>query len=339
MLNLNATFLPLQGKLNPSLIELKYLTYLDVSHNDFNYGKIPEFIGSLSNLIHLYLYDANFGRNIPFQLGNLSNLQYLDLSFNHFNKPENIEWLPQLSSLKYLDMSEVNLSNVNNWLHVVNKLSYLTSLFLYSCNLSNIFSVPLVNSSTSLDVLDLSSNNLTSSFLVLEWLFNFNTSVVKLVLSHNQFRGLIPDAFSRINSLAYLSLDFNEFEGEIPKAFGGMCNWKTLSLTGNHLSGQLLDFIFNLNKCANHSLEGLYLDQNHLNGTIPVSLGKLSNLESLFLSDNPLEGVIFEAHFSKLSKLKYLVLSNTLLVSNINSDWVPPFQLNTIELGSCQLGP
>ena len=39
MLNLNATFLPLQGKLNPSLIELKYLTYLDVSHNDFNYGK------------------------------------------------------------------------------------------------------------------------------------------------------------------------------------------------------------------------------------------------------------------------------------------------------------
>ena len=232
-------------------------------------------------------------------------MQYLDLSFNHFNKPENIEWLPQLSSLKYLDMSEVNLSNVNNWLHVVNKLSYLTSLFLYSCNLSNIFSVPLVNSSTSLDVLDLSSNNLTSSFLVLQWLFNFNTSVVKLVLSHNQFRGLIPDAFSRINSLAHLSLDF----------------------------------IFNLNKCANHSLEGLYLDQNHLNGTIPVSLGKLSNLESLFLSDNPLEGVIFEAHFSKLSKLKYLVLSNTLLVFNINSDWVPPFQLNTIELGSCQLGP
>ena len=184
MLNLNASFLPWQGKLNPSLIELKYL---DVSHNDFNYGKIPEFIGSLSNLIHLYLYDANFGRNIPFQLGNLSNLQYLDLSFNHFNKPENIEWLPQLSSLKYLDMSEVNLSNVNNWLHVVNKLPYLTSLFLYSYNLSNIFFVPLVNSSTSLDVLNLSSNNLTSSFLVLEWLFNFNTSVVKLVLSHNQF--------------------------------------------------------------------------------------------------------------------------------------------------------
>ena len=169
MLNLNATFLPLQGKLNPSLIELKYLTYLDVSHNDFNYGKIPEFIGSLSNLIHLYLGAANFGRNIPFQLGNLSNLQALDLSWNHFNKPENIEWLAQLSSLEYLDMSTVNLSKVNNWLHVVNKLPYLTSLSLCFCNLLNIFSVPNVNSSTSLDVLDLSYNNLTSSSSVLEW--------------------------------------------------------------------------------------------------------------------------------------------------------------------------
>ncbi|KAK7856854.1 receptor-like protein EIX1 [Quercus suber] len=187
ILNLNVSYFPrrpLRGKLNPSLIELKYLTYLDVSCNDFNQSQIPEFIASLSNLRHLDLYRANFGRNIPFQLGNLSNLQYLDLSWNHFNEPENIEWLPQLSSLEYLHMSTVNLSKVNNWLYVVNKLPYLTSL--YSCNLLNIFSVPLVNSSTSFDVLNLSYNNLTSSS-VLEWLFNSNTSVVELYLANNQF--------------------------------------------------------------------------------------------------------------------------------------------------------
>ena len=220
MLNLNASFFPLRplrGKLNPSLLELKYLTYLDVSNNNFNYSQIPEFIASLSNLRHLDLYYANFGRSIHFQLGNLSNLQYLDL-----------------------DMSNVNLSKVNNWLYVLNKLPYLTSLFLGSCNLSNIFFVPLLNSSTSLDVLDLSYNNLTSSSLVLEWLFNSNTRVVELYLYDNQFQGLILDAFSRINSLAHLNLDYNEFEGEIAKAFGGMCNWKTLSLTRNYFSGQLL---------------------------------------------------------------------------------------------------
>ena len=58
MLNLhNSSFPspPLRGKLNPSLIELKYLTYLDVSNNDFNQSQIPEFVASLSNLIYLDL--------------------------------------------------------------------------------------------------------------------------------------------------------------------------------------------------------------------------------------------------------------------------------------------
>ena len=192
---------------------MKYLTYLDVSNNDFNYSQIPEFIASLSNLRHLDLNSANFGRNIPFQLGNLSNLQYPDLSWNNFNKLENIEWLPQLSSLEYLRMDAVNLSKANNWLHVVNRLPYLTSLFLRFCNLQNIFSVPLVNSSTSLDVLNPSYNNLTSSSSVLQWLFNSNTSVVELYLDDNQFQGLIPDALSKINSLAHLYLGYNEFEG------------------------------------------------------------------------------------------------------------------------------
>ena len=112
-----------------------------------------------------------------------------------------------------------------------------------------------------------------------------------------------------------------------------MCNLKTFSLSGNSLSGQLLDFIQNLSGCANHSLEVLHLDQNQimgslpdlttfpslrqlrlhqnrLNGTIPESLGKQSNLVSLSLFDNSLEGVISDAHFSKLTKLKSLSLSN-----------------------------
>ena len=93
-----------------------------------------------------------------------------------------------------------------------------------------------------------------------------------------------------------------------------MCNLKTLFLSGNHLNGQL-DFIQNLTRCANHSIEPLHL------------------------RDNPLEGVISEAHFSKLTKLKNFDLSNTLLDFNINFDWVPPFQLEVIGLGSCQLSP
>ncbi|XP_050289378.1 receptor-like protein EIX1 [Quercus robur] len=258
-------------------------------------------------------------------------------------------------------MSNVNLSKVNNWLHVVNKLPYLTSLYLYSCNLLNIFSVPLVNSSTSFDVLNLSNNNLTSSSSVLKWLFNSNTSVVGLDFSRNPFQGLIPDAFSKINSLELLILDDNEFEGGIPKSFSGMCNLKTLSLSRNNLSEQLLGIVHNLTRCANHSIEKLYLDYNNimgsfpdlttfsslrvlwlsdnqLSGTIPESLGKQSNLESLYIGGNPFEGVISEAHFSKLTKLKVFQIYNSSLVFNFSSNWVPPFQLKQLYLVSCQLG-
>ena len=77
LLNLYVSYFtrkPFRGKLSPSLIDLKYLNYLDLSHNDFNQSQIPKFIGFLSNLRYLYLSQSNFGRNIPFQLGNLSNL-------------------------------------------------------------------------------------------------------------------------------------------------------------------------------------------------------------------------------------------------------------------------
>ena len=245
----------------------------------------------------------------------------------------------------------------------MNKLHHLKSLYLDSCNLPNNFPIPIINSSTSLDVLALSDNSLTSSSSVLEWLFNSNTSVVNLYLYRNKFQGLIPDGFSRINSLTSLTLFDNEFEGGIPKTFGDMCNLKTLSLSSNNLSGQLLRYIHNLTGCANHSIETLFLDDNQitgslpdltmfpslrvlylqnnrLNGTIPENLGKQSMLEYLNLADNSLEGIISEAHFSKLTKLKSLDFAyNPSLVFKISSDWVPPFHLESISIQSCQLGP
>ena len=164
-------------------------------------------------------------------------------------------------------MGGINLSKFNNWLPIVNKIPYLTSLFLENCNLANIFSVPLANSSTSLNALYLPYNSLTSSSSVPEWLFNYNTSVVELYLFGNQFQGMIPNAFSKIKSLVHLYLDDNEFEGGIPKSFGSMCNLKTLSLIRANLNGKFLGIIHNLIGCAQHSIEILYLafrwESNH----------------------------------------------------------------------------
>ncbi|CAL2241547.1 unnamed protein product [Prunus armeniaca] len=65
----------------------------------------------------------------------------------------------------------------------------------------------------------------------------------------------------------------------------------------------------------------------------------MSKLQTIDFSMNSLEGVISETHFSKLSKLQHLDLSSNSLVLDIHVDWIPPFQLDFINLGSCKMGP
>jgi Leucine-rich repeat (LRR) protein len=59
----------------------------------------------------------------------------------------------------------------------------------------------------------------------------------------------------------------------------------------------------------------------------------------LDLSSNSLEGIIHEEHLSNLVNLKRLSLSGNPIAITVNSSWVPPFNLLSIELGSCRLGP
>ncbi|KAK9937201.1 hypothetical protein M0R45_014007 [Rubus argutus] len=93
----------LGGKLNPSLLALKHLSYLDLSSNKFEEVHIPSFFGQLTSLRYLNLSYASFGGEIPPSLGNLSNLNYLDLA-NYDVSSKNLNWLSHLSSLKYLNL-------------------------------------------------------------------------------------------------------------------------------------------------------------------------------------------------------------------------------------------
>ncbi|XP_068328669.1 receptor-like protein EIX2 [Pyrus communis] len=295
------------------------------------------------HVVKLDLQDHSLGGQISSQVGNLTHLQYLNLVHNDFASVANLNsWLPHLSSLTYLSLSSINLSNSSDWLEAINMLPKLTNLSLSFCGLHS----PLIHSSTffninsskSLAHVDLSSNQLTSSIFL--WLSNYNASLVHLDLSDNQIEGGIPQSFSRLCNLQALKLSSNTLSGQLSRLVQTLMStcpdqnsFEILYLSDNLLSGSIPN-VTNFS-----SLKELLLSRNQLSGTIPESIGQMPKLENIDLGENALEGVVSESHFSNLSKLTYLDLSFNSLNLNFNSNWVPPFQLDYINLRSCTIGP
>ncbi|XP_050254684.1 receptor-like protein EIX1 isoform X4 [Quercus robur] len=305
----------LTGMISPSILELPYLTYLDLSFNDFNHSHIPDFIGSLSNLEHLNLSRSNLSGPIPHQLGNLSRLRYLHLGLNNLTKSENLEWLSHMSSIEDLDLSFTNLSVANDWLEVVSSLPNLKTLDMSACNL------PLMSLSS------FSQFNHSKSF----------TSLESLQLRDNEIND-IPKFFGDICTLRELGLSGNNLNGQLIEHINDLfgCakdSLEVLELARNQLWGSLPDF------AMFPSLKEIQLWSNKLNGTMPKTIGNLHNLEHLDVSLNYLQDVISEAHFSNLSELLSLDLSGNSLTLEFDFNWVPPFQLDELHLRSCKLGP
>ncbi|PQQ16131.1 putative leucine-rich repeat receptor-like protein kinase [Prunus yedoensis var. nudiflora] len=219
---------PFGGEINPSLLVLKDLDYLNLSMNYFT-GVFPSFIGSLEKLKYLDLSDIPFVGVIPPNFGNLSRLLYLDLSTRYIEPIEtDLQWLATLFSLKYLNLGGVNLTKTTSyWLPVVNMLPSLVELHLPICGLSIL---PLTLTSinfTSLSVLDLSSNGFNST--IPPWLFNL-TKLEKLDFSVNSLTGKLPDSLGYLKSLRYLHLSDNSFQGSIPKSIGNLTSLEEFDL-------------------------------------------------------------------------------------------------------------
>ncbi|KAL5804150.1 hypothetical protein ACOSQ3_030950 [Xanthoceras sorbifolium] len=332
----------LGGKINPSLLNLKHLKYLDLSFNDFEGIQIPGFLGSMQSLRYLNLSTAGFHGMIPQQLGNLSNLQYLDLNYDLY--VENLRWITGLSLLNHLDLSSA----------MINLLPFLEVLRLSHCQLQHLPQIPFANFS-SLTTLDISYNECHNS-LIPSWVFGLSR-LVFLDLSHNSFEGSIVDGVENLTSLRHLDLSSNHFNSSIPNWLSNFNHLEYLSLSGNDLQGSISRCVstrlesLNLCNCQLHgnltdqlgrfkNLKTLNLYNNSICGPIPLFLGKFSSLRKLFISKNKLNGTLSEIHFSNLTRLvDFDVSDNSQIVEEINSDWVPPFQREILRLRSCQMGP
>ncbi|TYH46768.1 hypothetical protein ES332_D11G361600v1 [Gossypium tomentosum] len=296
----------LGGKINPSLLELKHLSSLDFSNNNFSSIHIPKFFGLLQSLTYLNLSQAQFQGIIPHNLGNLSKLQYLDLGGNDL-RSKSLQWVSGLSSLQYLDLSYLHLSEATDWVQVTFKLPSLLELHLSVCGLEDDPSFNSINSSKSLVVLELSWNRFSS---VPKWIFSLH-GLVSIDLSNNDLEGPIPAYFGNISFLEVLDLSGNDLNSSIPNSLYSLNRLQFLSLGHNQLQGTISSAIGNLS-----SVTHLDLSENQLNGQIPLSIGQLSSLEEFEVSENQLNGQI-PLSIGELSSLKLFDVSRNQLNGQI----------------------
>ncbi|KAK7816652.1 receptor-like protein eix2 [Quercus suber] len=323
------------GKINPSLLDLKHLIYLDLSYNDFGGIQIPKFLGSMGSLRYLNLSHAGFVGLIPHQLGNLSNLQYLNLGDNYNNNyyyyyslyVKNLQWLSGLPLLQHLDLSSANLSKASDWLQEINKLPSLLELRLSDCALSGFIPSPIPSSInfSSLTTLDLSDNSFENTSIPF-WVFGLHnlvsldlsdnqfqgpipvhlqnlTSLRHLDLSYNQFQGPIPVHVQNLTSLSHLDLSHNQFQGPIPVHLQNLTSLRHLDLSDNTFNSSIPDWLYTFSH-----LEFLNLGSNYLQGTISSSIGNLTSAISIDLSYNELEGKVPRS-LGNLCNLRAIILS------------------------------
>ncbi|OWM78398.1 hypothetical protein CDL15_Pgr016122 [Punica granatum] len=320
-------FWNLSGEISPSLLNLRSsLQRIDLSFNSFDGVPVPGFLGQLVNLQYLNLSNSGFSGPVPPSLGNLSSLVYLDLSseFLGLLSADNIDWLSGMSSLRFLGLDGVELSVVGpDWAGVLNNLPRLTDLHLRGCGLAGLApSFSSVNF-TSLAVLDLSVNPLSSE--IPAWTANI-TSLEYLDMSSSGLFGRIPLGFRELPNLRSLILSGNNnLSASCSQLLRG--SWgkiEVLDLSSNGIHGRIPSSIGNMTSLIDFSVFA-----NNVEGGIPSTIGSLCSLVSFDLSGNNLTGILPGSLLgtedcisnSSLPSLMQLRLSNNQL-NGLLPDWL-----------------
>eukprot|EP00936_MAST-01D_sp_MAST-1D-sp1_P000337 g337.t1 len=123
-----------------------------------------------------------------------------------------------------------------------------------------------------------------------------------LDLRDNRLHGHLPERWPE--ELETVLLYRNNFTGMVPAGWGRLEKCRILQAWENKLEGELPPEL-----CACSSLRVLYLGKNLLEGELPRHFGRLRSLRRLWLENNRFSGKLPRS-FAKLKRLQWLRLEN-----------------------------
>ncbi|XP_059596908.1 receptor like protein 27 [Vitis vinifera] len=292
------------------LSKLKNLIYLQLSDNRLSFLSYTRTNATLPKFKHLGLGSCNL-TEFPDFLQNQHELEIITLSENKIHGPIP-KWVWNISkeTLVTLELSENFLTGFDQrpfvlpWskLHTLRLDSNMlqgplpvpppsTVEYLVSGNKLTGEISPLICNMTSLELLDLSSNNLSGR--IPQCLANFSRSLFVLDLGSNSLDGPIPEICTVSHNLNVIDLGDNQFQGQIPRS---------------------------LVNCT--MLEHLVLGNNKINDIFPFWLGALPQLQVLILRSNRFHGAIGSWHTNfRFPKLRIIDLSDNEFIGDLPSEY------------------
>lgn len=353
VLNLgNNTF---QGEIPPQFGQLFRLQILNLSRNSLE-GQIPANLSRCSNLVRLLLSTNKLVGKIPPEFGSLHNLEILAILANNLTGaiPPSIGNLTFLSTLAIIDNHlEGNIPEA---------FGQLRNLRVIGLGGNKLYGAipPLIYNLSQLKTLSVPANQLHGSLPLALGLMLPHLQY--LMLSDNQFTGLLPASLTNASDLIVIDIGNNRFNGKIAVDFEGHPNLISLFASHNNFgSGEEdgMHFLSTMINCSKlvavdlmyNQLKGvlpnnignmsrffriLSLGDNHIYGGIPSAVGNLISLDNLILQRNQLTGTI-PSTIGNLQRLQLLSLVSNKLSGKIPESLGNLSLMNKLYLGDNML--
>ncbi|KAL5734455.1 hypothetical protein ACOSP7_032316 [Xanthoceras sorbifolium] len=248
------------------------VTLLDL-HSKGLSGSLSPYIGNLSFLRELLLYNNSIEGEIPHEFGRLFRLKSLILHNNSLigELPSNLSHCSRLIEL-YIGFNKL--------------VGKIPSEFVSLHNLREI---------------SLHKNNLTGGIPS----FLGNLSSLEIIsLAYNAFGGTIPKSLGGLRKLWALGFAGNNLIGTVPPSLYNISSLQIFSLTQNQLYGSLPS---NLGLTL-PNLQIFQIAYNFFSGSIPISLSNASYLGLIDMTLNNLVGKL-SVDFGRMQQLEKLSLS------------------------------